>query len=258
MKFSFLVCGHTEQRERLALPRSGSWRVIQFPALVVLFEHPTEGIGLFDTGYAPRVDELFRRGKWRVFGAFTPVQLGPGESAVEQLAARGIDAADVRWIFLSHFHVDHTGGLRDFPKARVYASAPAWEAAQRHAGVRSAHSAELLPPDFAARVETFAPAGTDLFGDGSLVTISLPGHAAGQCGLLIRGAPPTLLVADAVWQRQQLAGEMPHFLTRLIQHDWAAYRETLARLKAFRQEHPDWRILPTHCAASIAAGGAVT
>lgn len=257
---ALLEAGHTLGRERLALRRTGRWgRRLRFPATIALIEHPVEGLGLFDAGYAPRVRDLYARGpwRWRLLKWITPVSASEAESPVALLAGRGIAPADLRWIFISHFHVDHLGGLRDFPQARFLTSRAAWESVRGlspAAAFRRAHAPELLPEDFAARLELIEP-GAPLFGDPACAVVDLPGHAAGQCGL--RLAPDRVfLAADAAWIRGQLAspsGEMPHWLTRPAHHDWGVYARTLAALVEWQGAHPDWMVIPTHCAETVEA-----
>jgi N-acyl homoserine lactone hydrolase len=59
-----------------------------------------------------------------------------------QLAAVGVDPADVREIILSHAHGDHTGHLRDFPKARVTIQRMEYDAAFSADGRASRNFAE--------------------------------------------------------------------------------------------------------------------
>ena len=74
----------------------------------------------------------------------------------------------------------------------------------------------LMPDDFEARglaledlplVECagLGPA-YDVAGDGTLLAVPLPGHAAGQCGLLcqLKGGTRVLLCADAAWLRSNI------------------------------------------------------
>jgi glyoxylase-like metal-dependent hydrolase (beta-lactamase superfamily II) len=91
--------------------------------------------------------------------------------------------------------------------------------------------------------------GYDLFGDGSLLLVALPGHAAGHYGLLFeddRG--PVFLIADASWSSQAIRDFMPPpaLVTGWL-GDTRAYRDTLAKLKALGEEAPQVRMVPSHC-----------
>jgi glyoxylase-like metal-dependent hydrolase (beta-lactamase superfamily II) len=49
--------------------------------------------------------------------------LSHNETAVRQIEELGFGAADVRHIVLTHFDLDHIGGLADFPDAEVHLTA---------------------------------------------------------------------------------------------------------------------------------------
>ncbi|MGD0665589.1 MAG: hypothetical protein ABSA17_07705 [Rhabdochlamydiaceae bacterium] len=79
-------------------------------------------------------------------------------------------------------------------------------------------------------------ASFDLFGDGSLHLVDLPGHAIGQMGVAIQDA---FFVADAKWG----AAALPHKLGFLIQEDPKLYRTTFASLQ---NPIPRIKVIPTH------------
>ena len=89
----------------------------------------------------------------------------------------------------------------------------------------------------------------DLFGDGSLLSVDLPGHATGQAGLFLKEANgrDCLLAADACWlSRAFRENQMPHPLVRMLV-DWSAYRRTLQLLHELHCGNPSLRIIPSHC-----------
>lgn len=254
--------------------RGAGWAPLVFPALVAVVEHPT-GVVLFDTGYAPRVQRAVSRGIDRVYGRLLPVHVTPEETAVEQLAALGVAAQDVRTVVLSHLHADHVGGLLDFPAAQVVTD-PAVVARARSARglgrLRRGWLPALLPDDLPDRV--VAPGslpraelvdldplvdGRDLLGDGSLVVVPLPGHSADHLGLLVRtGVRDVLLVGDAAWDQAAMTrGELPHPVARAVMADWARYRTTIDHLGRLATRRPDLLVLPSHDQQAIRAAQAL-
>jgi len=269
-RVELLTAGWTEHPGAVAR-RGAGWAPVRFPALVALIEHP-RGRVLFDTGYAPRVPRLLRRGIDRVYGTLLPVHLDPAQSVLAQLHARGLDAADIDWVVLSHLHADHVGGLLDFPTARVVADPGAVAQAQALRGLgrlRRGVVGGLLPPDLLRRLvdpatlpvgstDDWAPLGPahDLLGDGELQVLPLPGHAPGHLGLAVRthvpAHPELLLIGDAGWHARAVShGELPHPVTRIATEDPTGYRATLAQLGDLARRRPGLIVLPSHDQAAI-------
>ena len=249
--------------------QGGAWRQGVFPALFAAVATPL-GWLVVDTGYAPRVLDQCRTGWWRLYPWLLPVTLKPEQTAVEQMAGKKIAG-----VFLTHFHADHEGGLRDFPGVPLYASREGWEAAKALRGLaslRAAHLPGLLPDDFLDRVTLIdcgtaaAPdwvplgwsEGADVFGDGTLWAVPLPGHAAGQLGLMFQNDDRKIifLVADAMWRADWLAEDHgPRWPVRMVTHDWQAFQHTLLRLQRLAIERPDISFVPFHCAVTARAWG---
>lgn len=231
-------CGATHMPLAVMFAGEG-WRRHRFPSWVYLLEDGERKV-LFDTGYAL---PPWRTGVAGVlYRALLPPQIRPEERVDRQLADIGIAAADITHVVATHLHPDHVGGLELFPDAEVIMTQGQTET------IRSPRLTEgflpgLLPPWLLDRATVLGPnkfgsteivtpsgerlavEGHDLFGDGSVVLIPLPGHAQGQIGALIRRE--VLLAADASWSRELLgAYKRMRFLPRTITFDFEAYAKT--------------------------------
>ncbi|GAB6195232.1 MBL fold metallo-hydrolase [Lysobacter xanthus] len=266
------VSGHSHVDPRLAgLPHDAPGREA-FPAGWALIEHPRHGRLLFDCGYGRPARDAMRRGLRRVYRHVLGACCPEAGDAATLLEACGIVPGTIDWIVVSHFHPDHVGALREFPNARFVADARAWGTVRRGplARLHAQVWRELLPDDMPARLRLLGPVdrrllegdlaslghGVDLFGDGEVVTIDLPGHADGQLGLALRhGDERVLLVADAFWKDAQLDAPLPlsWLARRLATHAPIAYEATLDRLRQFRGESPKAWIIPSHCNRTLAA-----
>jgi glyoxylase-like metal-dependent hydrolase (beta-lactamase superfamily II) len=260
-----LDTGYCLASERMIL-QGGRRQQIACHAPVALLGHPEHGWTLFDTGYAPRMLDETRRWPFSLYRQMTPLRLNPRLAVAAQLGALGLTTDDIARVVISHFHADHVAGLRDFPRAALIASRAAYEDAASRRGFRALLRGvipALLPEDFASRATllsdfsgpTLPALGPthDLFGDGSLLLMPLPGHARGQIGLLARTERgPILLAADGCWlSRSYREQRPPHPLANLIADDPRAVRATIARLHAFAAARPDVAIVPTHCAEAL-------
>lgn len=242
--------------------RGGRRVTIECHAVVALLCHPREGWLLFDTGYAPRLLDATVRWPMRIYRWGTPLRLRPELAAVAQLPRFGLRAGDVRHVVLSHFHPDHLAGLLDFPEATVVCSEAGFRDVVSRRGfsaLRRAFVPDLLPRDLESRarfVTNFASESCgalgptlDLFGDGSLRLVDLPGHARGQFGLLARTDRGTLLfTADGCYLREAVrTNRPPHAITHLIVDDPRVACETLTKLHEFWKANPHVEFVPSHC-----------
>jgi len=259
---AIVEAGSCVHLESLVL-HDGRRRAVRLPVLVGVLRHPTEGVVLFDTGLATRVRRAAAGWPRCLYRWLVPFSVTHATSARSRLAQMGIAPAEVRTIVVSHFHPDHVGGLHDFPRARIVASAEAWRRVETSVGwsaLRRGHLPDLLPADFRSRlvlVDRFEdepygpfPATHDLFGDGRLRLVPLPGHAEGQLGLLaeIGDDRRVFFVADACWMsagyRRVVA---PSPVTRLVTHDHRQQRESLERIHSAWRDDPGLLVVPSHC-----------
>ncbi len=257
-----LFTGFTEGYEHHVL--SGARReIVPFHSMVAVVEHPHFGVTLFDSGYSRHFHEHTRPFPFNLYARVTPVTCVPDDEVKTQLRTLGIDKVDR--LVLSHFHGDHIAGVRDFDDADVIAHADGVNDAKGRAGdtvnaVRKGFVPGLLDDAFFDRVYALAEFGDrgfgpfdrchDLFGDRSVLLVELPGHAAGQIGMLVQLAPGVrkLLVADAVWYRRAIFEQrMPGFVTYPLFSSTKKYRQTLVKLGAFAKAFPDIELVPTHC-----------
>lgn len=126
------------------------------------------------------------------------------QSIVEELATIGFKPAQVSMIGISHFHFDHIGQAADFAKAKLFIGKGDYDSLK--AGTNGA-DAKPLAPWFTGGAPIEGVSGDkDLFGDGSVTMIDLPGHTPGHHGLLVNLAKtgPVLLSGDVAHFHENL------------------------------------------------------
>jgi len=184
---------------------------IKIPVPAYLIQHP-RGLVLFDTGMNVEVSDGNCANYWGqgLCGAFTAIQ-GRDEVIDRQLRNLGFTPDDVTHVVYSHFHLDHAGNIKMFPKARhVVQKAElktAWwpEKFQRAAYVLKDYDG-TRDYDFVQLEGDF-----DLFGDGSLLLLDTQGHTQGHQSLQVnlKNTGTVLLAADAVYTAENEAGVIP-------------------------------------------------
>jgi len=270
MNVRLFQCGYCDGKEHHVL-KGGRRKKIKFPATIGLLKHPTKGFILFDTGYTDRFYKETRRWPYWLYAKMTPVHIKEEEYAVNQLKAIGIAPEEINYIILSHFHADHICGLKDFPNARFICTQEAFQNVIKLKGWKAVTQGilpGLLPKDLAERVwcydsdsqiqtyndPIFGPIH-DLFGDGHIELIPLPGHHIGQIGARLQTEKgPIFLCADACWLAASYKeNRLASGLTKLFLSDWKAFKESIYKLHQYHKAHPQVPIIPTHCAETQAA-----
>lgn len=246
--------------------RGGRLKVVQCHSVVALLRHPQHGWMLWDAGYAPRLLDATGRWPFRLYRMATPLKIEGCPPLEAQLERFGLAPDDIKTVVLSHLHADHIAGVRDFPKAQFVLTREAFEDARARTGwkaLKRAFVPQLLPDDFEERT-TLLPnfegpeagplGGThDLWGDGSCVLVSLPGHARGQIGMIASTTRGRMFfVADGCWHRQSLRdGCAPHPLTNLVVDNPKEVVSTVRKLRQFAHDYPEVTMVPTHCPESF-------
>lgn len=261
-----LDTGYCLASERTMI-KGGRSEQIDCHAIVALLHHPKHGWILWDTGYAPRILDATRLPPWRLQRIATPLRLDQARPVLDQLSNYGLSASDIRYVILSHFHADHIAGLRDFPDAELIASAEAYADVAPRKGMNAMMRGfipALMPDDFRERARLLPPfhgpeiapfgASHDLFNDGSMRLVQLPGHAKGQIGLLVNSTHGELFFcADGAWLREAIRRQAPPAqLASLIVDDHKEVALTIARLHQFSLLHPDVVLIPSHCPEAFA------
>ncbi len=222
------------------LMEGGSDKMLDLPCPSYLIEHP-KGLVLFDTGCNPQV-AVDPVGYWGKVAEFLQVRFSPDLVVDAQLKLLGYKPADVKYVVVSHLHLDHSGGLALFPHAQFlimkgelpYAYWP-----DRHARAGFIFN-DLVPT---RRFDWKELEGdTDLFGDGSLKMLKTAGHTPGEASLFVRlRHRPILLTGDTVHIRAQLGTLAPMGV------DWnkSEASESIRRLKEM-QDRGEARLWISH------------
>jgi N-acyl homoserine lactone hydrolase len=169
-------------------------------------------------------------------------------SLVDQLKQVGVKPEQIELIGISHWHFDHVGQAGRFPQARLLmgkgdldllrATPPVDEDSVKGLAHWLSGAGKLEP----------VTRDHDVFGDGRVLMLKLPGHTPGHYALLVRLASgPVLLTGDLYHFTEQVANKgVPPF-----NHDRA---DTLASMDRFDRiaKNLGAKMIIQHEAADIA------
>jgi glyoxylase-like metal-dependent hydrolase (beta-lactamase superfamily II) len=217
-----------------------------------LLVETARGLTLVDTGFG--LGDVAEPPRSAYLRLVTRPRLDPGETAARQVDRLGHARADVTDVVLTHLDLDHAGGLRDFPAARVHVLEGELRAAtspstliERFRYVRRHWSHE---PDWV----TYDSGGGDrwlgleatreLHGLPEMALVPLAGHSRGHAGVALRAGDGWLLHAgDAYFARGEVDPNAPppargvEAFETTFQVDGAARRRNRRRLSELIAAH---------------------
>ena len=201
MKLQFLPAGRLRLKKSIYSKTADRSETFEAPVSSALIRHK-QGNVLFDTGCHPSVIEHGEERWGSLMKVMTPVMRAE-ETLLPSLACVGVNPDDIDIVVNSHFHPDHCGCNAFFKKATIMVHAREIEAAN----AAGAEAAGYLRADWDNEQPVDAVNGDrDVFGDGKLVLIPLPGHTPGSMGAAVQldRDGPFLLASDAVSLRENL------------------------------------------------------
>ncbi|MCA1653866.1 MAG: N-acyl homoserine lactonase family protein [Sphingomicrobium sp.] len=160
----------------------------------------------------------------------------------EQLAVMGLKPSDITIVGISHMHGDHTGQAVDFPAAKLLIGKADFDLTKgpkdpfgpwRGAG---------------AKVQTMHGGDIDVFGDGSVIALNMPGHTPDHMSLLVRLASGNVLLTGDLYhatEARQMRGVPPFNTSRA---------DTLASIDRFERlaKHYNAKVVIQHEPRDIA------
>jgi glyoxylase-like metal-dependent hydrolase (beta-lactamase superfamily II) len=226
----------------------------------ILIRHP-QGDVLLDGGNSPNFDAELAALKFfpRNYLKMAAGGLRTTTKPTDALTKLGVEPAKLKWFIPSHAHLDHLGGVMDLPKdvpvmmspdemymvrARKDEGGLSVVPAQAHAVV--GRTAEL---PFADKPYETWDQSADLFGDGSVVFVKLPGHTPGSVGAFINLGPGRRLlhVGDVVDISEQITRRVgKSFVLMPTDGDRDKANESVAKVSQFHEVAPDVVIVPAH------------
>lgn len=225
----------------------------------LLIRHPG-GVWLVDGGMAndalAHIDDV--RGLSKALMKGSAKDWVRTSTLADAIRAVGSDPGALTGAIVTHGHYDHLGGLTDLPDLPIHLPAAELALANESAAGRDftllpAEARALLPR---ARALTFPDgavgpweASWDVFGDGSVRVVPMPGHTPGSMGVFVTLADGRRVfhVGDTVWVREGYEAREPKaWPATLFDSDRDGTDAQIQRLWALHRADPALVILPAH------------
>jgi glyoxylase-like metal-dependent hydrolase (beta-lactamase superfamily II) len=219
-----------------ALPEDKA-RDITIPVSMWVIDHE-KGVVVFDTGNNAAISDGMDNCK-KYWAAGNCDFLKPSQKRADvidmQLKKLGYDPAKVKVVVTSHSHLDHAGNIALFPNAiHVFQKKELYQGWWPEKFQGRAPNGSFVMNDLAtARDYNFFELNGDydLFGDGSIMILSTPGHTLGHQSMKVKtkNSGTIVITQDAIWMKENLDG-YPAGLNYSVKD----YTDSVTRLKMIR------------------------
>jgi glyoxylase-like metal-dependent hydrolase (beta-lactamase superfamily II) len=217
------------------------------PIWVWVIEHP-EGLLVIDTGEIAAINNLDtylakESGLSRyLFGHSAKFGISEKDELDRQFAAINLKPEDVKLVVLTHLHLDHTDGLKFFPKQEIIVGDYEWK--HPESNMPSTYPSWLKPNTVTYRsnqIEVFDQA-YPITAAGDLWYVPTPGHTRGHSSVVFKTDDFDLIFAGdtSYTQEQVVKGELAG-----VNADFAKSKLTYEKIMAYAQLRPTL-YLPTH------------
>ena len=197
--------GRLQLKKQIYLPEAAPDEIITLPVSCFLFRHP-QGNVLFDTGCHPSVAGNPEK-RWGDMAQSVVPVMGVDDNIVSELRRVNLTPEDIDIVVNSHLHSDHCGCNEFFSKAKIYVHADELAIARDPA----LEGRGYFKADWDHPMPIIEVTGeVDIFADGRIVLLPLPGHTPGLTGLFasLPNSGTYLLTSDAVPLRENLDWEI--------------------------------------------------
>jgi glyoxylase-like metal-dependent hydrolase (beta-lactamase superfamily II) len=252
--FAVIKTGKIAVPEGLLKPGGSFIKKIDTNFSAFLIKHHDQYL-LFDTGLGSAIDTQYEQEMtlWqRPFFSYEK----PVISAKDQL--KKAHYPDIQEIILSHSHWDHAGGIADFPDAQIHIARQEMAAIrQPTSGAGGTWASQLASTtirwnsiDFQATPYKGYASSLDLYKDGSVVLVPMPGHTAGSIGMFVTvdSGRCYFFIGDVAWTVDALEAGAAKFWAASIIVDQHAdqTRESLEKVRKTMRDYPDLIVVPAH------------
>ncbi|WP_078429400.1 N-acyl homoserine lactonase family protein [Alkalihalobacterium alkalinitrilicum] len=223
---------------------TGASGKIDVASSVYIIEHPRKGLILFDTGINYNVadpeaaERYWGPGLRDAFGC----NMTRDDAIDRQLVKLGYKTEDVKYVILSHLHLDHAGGMCHFPNATFVVQ----KNELRHAWWPDPWTSLVycLNDYKDTRGYNFLQINgdIDLFQDGLIQLITTPGHTPGHQSMIMRleNRGFVCLGADTAHHKDSYQHNVP------MPYDWNVESLSDSRMKVRMLENSGIPIYLSH------------
>ena len=252
--FAIIKTSQVAVREGMLVPGGSFLKQINSNFSAFLIKHRQDYL-LFDTGMGRQIDSQYQPDMpmWlRLFFKYDH----PVVSAREQLDKAGLPP--LRRVILSHSHWDHASGVLDFPEVKIGVSAPEKDAIDHaRSGAATTWPSQVTGAavqweilDFKSGPYKGYAQSLDLYQDGTVVLVPMPGHTPGSIGLFVTvdSGAVYFFIGDVAWTQDAVLAGAPKFWAAelLVDKNTSQTLASVTQVRTLQQIASGLVVVPAH------------
>ncbi|WP_237274961.1 MBL fold metallo-hydrolase [Tenacibaculum ovolyticum] len=252
---SIIETGFAKTPEAFVFRGGSLFKTRKLSHVSILIQHP-KGTFVFDTGLGSEIEGQFHDNFSfvdRQMFKFTKL-----ESLKETLVKNKFSPDSIDFIIPTHLHFDHASGIEDFPKATVWTTREEYdhaisEEANPPAFIKEQYDADFIKwkfMDFDTTTYEVFKESYDVFNDGTVVLVKLPGHTKGSLGMFVnlKSGKRYFFTGDLTWAAEAFIGPSEkHAIPRKkVDGDREKVKESIVMVYHLKKKKPELKIIPAH------------
>jgi glyoxylase-like metal-dependent hydrolase (beta-lactamase superfamily II) len=209
-----------------------------------LLVETNQGLLLVDTGFGKR-DYSSPTRSMNLFLTMMRSPRDPHETAFYQIQRLGFKPGQVKHILQTHLHLDHAGGLPDFPDAQVHVLKAEHEHVSSHRNWEYhpehwAHGPDWVLHEAAENTWYDFPAIKLIDFEPEIWLVPLTGHTPGHMAVAVKQADGWILHGGDAVPFDMKINEVPEWISRRM------LGPHLPRIRELLRLHPEVRVVGSH------------
>jgi len=255
LSLSVIETGYAKTPEAFVFKGGSLFKTRKLSHVSLLIQHP-KGTFVFDTGLGSEIE-----GQFHDNFSFLDRQLfkfRKSSSLRETLIKNKFNPDAIDFILPTHLHFDHASGIEDFPRATVWITKEEYdhafsEEASPPAFIKEQYDASFIKWEMikfkSVPYEVFEES-YDVFNDGIVVLVKLPGHTKGSLGMFVnlKSGKRYFFTGDLTWAAE--AFNQPsekHIIARnKVDGDKEQVKEFIVKVHHLMKKKPELIVVPAH------------
>lgn len=255
LSISLIETGYARTLEAFVYRGGSYFKTRKLSHVAILVQHPN-GNFLFDTGLGSQLHKQFQ--EEFSFIERQMFKYHKTQTVGESLEKNNFDLSAIDFIIPSHLHFDHASGIEDFAAPQVWVTKEEYAHAMSEEAVSPAFIKDQYDADqihwklieFNSGPYEVFEESYDVFKDGTVILVKLPGHTNGSVGMFVNlnSGKRYFFTGDLTWAKEAILSpaEKYHIPRKIVDKDREKLKEAIMKVYYLHKKNPNIQLVPAH------------